>query len=170
MHVPGVIASYCADDCSHDYRYFRQLQEISDTVVEPTWEGHVAAAVSGKQDQLRELEGKINTEKARLRYLDNLVRVRRDINFVRHSHRSCVCSLRVPPMSPFASSILNNMRCCTILYELNAYQIGRTYATFATIRQFDKQMLKLEVFRNSVLSNVVHGRGRCFFSGFKNRV
>lgn len=75
MHVPGVIASYRADDCSHDYRYFRQLQEISDTVVEPTWEGHVAAAVSGKQDQLRELEGKINTEKARLRYLDNLVRV-----------------------------------------------------------------------------------------------
>lgn len=55
------------------YSYFRQLQEISDTVVEPTWEGHITDAIAFGQTQQKELEAKLNTGRARLRYLDNLV-------------------------------------------------------------------------------------------------
>ena len=54
--------------------YFRQLQEISDTVVEPTWDGRVTDAIATGERQRNELDAKINTGRARLRYLDYLVK------------------------------------------------------------------------------------------------
>ncbi|KAI9061801.1 hypothetical protein FKP32DRAFT_1594010 [Trametes sanguinea] len=52
--------------------YFRQLQEISDTVAEPAWEGDIKDAIKGIRDQQTVLETKINTARARQRYMDNL--------------------------------------------------------------------------------------------------
>ncbi|KAI0776695.1 SNF2 family N-terminal domain-containing protein [Trametes elegans] len=54
--------------------YFRQLQEISDTVAEAMWEGHLEDAIHNAREQQAALETKINTERARLRYMDNLSR------------------------------------------------------------------------------------------------
>ncbi|RDX45998.1 hypothetical protein OH76DRAFT_1407336 [Lentinus brumalis] len=52
--------------------YFRQLQEISDTVAEAEWEGTLADALHNLRQQQAELETKINAARARLRYMDNL--------------------------------------------------------------------------------------------------
>ncbi|OSD03772.1 hypothetical protein PYCCODRAFT_1365388 [Trametes coccinea BRFM310] len=52
--------------------YFRQLQEISDTVAEPAWEGDIRDAIKGIREQQAVLETKINTARARQRYMDNL--------------------------------------------------------------------------------------------------
>ncbi|KAI0830062.1 SNF2 family N-terminal domain-containing protein [Trametes gibbosa] len=52
--------------------YFRQLQEISDTVAEADWEGDVQDATKDLWDQQAALETKINTARARQRYMDNL--------------------------------------------------------------------------------------------------
>ncbi|KAG2361595.1 SNF2 family N-terminal domain-containing protein [Suillus spraguei] len=52
--------------------YFRQLQEISDTVTEALWEGTVASAMEECAAERMELEGKINTSRARQRYLSYL--------------------------------------------------------------------------------------------------
>ncbi|KAI0641041.1 SNF2 family N-terminal domain-containing protein [Trametes meyenii] len=52
--------------------YFRQLQEISDTVAEAEWEGSVKDAIIGSREQQSSLETNINTARARQRYLENL--------------------------------------------------------------------------------------------------
>ncbi|KAI8992837.1 SNF2 family N-terminal domain-containing protein [Trametes punicea] len=52
--------------------YFRQLQEISDTVAEATWEGDMRDAIKELREQQAVLETKINTARARQRYMDNL--------------------------------------------------------------------------------------------------
>ncbi|KAG1816837.1 SNF2 family N-terminal domain-containing protein [Suillus subaureus] len=54
--------------------YFRQLQEISDTVTEALWEGTVVLAMEECAAERMELEGKINTSRARQRYLDHLAK------------------------------------------------------------------------------------------------
>ncbi|KAG2135375.1 SNF2 family N-terminal domain-containing protein [Suillus bovinus] len=54
--------------------YFRQLQEISDTVTEVLWEGTVELAMEECAAERMELEGKINTSRARQRYLDHLAK------------------------------------------------------------------------------------------------
>ncbi|KAI0321149.1 SNF2 family N-terminal domain-containing protein [Amylostereum chailletii] len=53
-------------------QYFRQLQEISDSVVEVEWDGSAASAIEESRTLQGELDGKINTGRARQRYLDNL--------------------------------------------------------------------------------------------------
>ncbi|KAG1773736.1 SNF2 family N-terminal domain-containing protein [Suillus placidus] len=54
--------------------YFRQLQEISDTVTEALWEGTIALAMEECAAERMELEGKINTSRARQRYLNHLAK------------------------------------------------------------------------------------------------
>jgi E3 ubiquitin-protein ligase SHPRH len=59
--------------------YFRQLQEISDSVAEADWEeSSFLAAQQACQAEMAELERKINTARARLRYLDNLAQNKDD--------------------------------------------------------------------------------------------
>ncbi|KAF8153782.1 SNF2 family N-terminal domain-containing protein [Crassisporium funariophilum] len=54
--------------------YFRQLQEISDSVAEAEWEEEsLIAALQACELDRAGLEAKINTTRARQRYLDNLV-------------------------------------------------------------------------------------------------
>lgn len=55
-------------------RYFRQLQELSDTVAEATWEGSVIEAIEEHEAHATELGAKINTNKARQRYLEFLAK------------------------------------------------------------------------------------------------
>ena len=52
--------------------YFRQLQEISDTVAQAEWEGTLANAMTDVRQQQADLETKINAARARQRYMDNL--------------------------------------------------------------------------------------------------
>ncbi|KAK7680847.1 hypothetical protein QCA50_016157 [Cerrena zonata] len=54
--------------------YFRQLQELSDTVAEAEWEGSLAEALTKVQTERAELEIKIVKGRARQRYLDNLAK------------------------------------------------------------------------------------------------
>ncbi|KAG1750477.1 SNF2 family N-terminal domain-containing protein [Suillus paluster] len=54
--------------------YFRQLQEISDTVTEAVWDGTIALAMEECAAERIELEGKINTSRARQRYLNHLAK------------------------------------------------------------------------------------------------
>lgn len=54
------------------FRYFRQLQEISDSVVEVEWDGAVGDAIEENKTTRVELEKKINTARARHRYLNHL--------------------------------------------------------------------------------------------------
>lgn len=54
--------------------YFRQLQEISDSVADVQWEEPtLEMAIEDCIEERTELEGKINTNRARHRYLVNLV-------------------------------------------------------------------------------------------------
>lgn len=55
-------------------RYFRQLQELSDTVAEAVWEGSVVEAIQEHDAHAIELGAKINTNKARQRYLEFLAK------------------------------------------------------------------------------------------------
>ncbi|CCM02285.1 uncharacterized protein FIBRA_04372 [Fibroporia radiculosa] len=69
--------------------YFRQLQEISDTVAEAAWEGDVADAIVNIHTENRDLETKINTNRARQRYLDYLAKSQEE-GTVDEDERCCV--------------------------------------------------------------------------------
>ncbi|EPQ55612.1 hypothetical protein GLOTRDRAFT_75757 [Gloeophyllum trabeum ATCC 11539] len=58
--------------------YFRQLQEISDSVAEPTWEGTVHDALCEARNAEKELRTPITTGKARQRYLEHLAKMSGD--------------------------------------------------------------------------------------------
>ncbi|KAI0789257.1 SNF2 family N-terminal domain-containing protein [Abortiporus biennis] len=58
--------------------YFRQLQELSDTVMEAEWEGDLVDALQRMQDTSEELTVKINTGRARHRYMEHLTKVQGD--------------------------------------------------------------------------------------------
>lgn len=55
--------------------YFAQLQEISDSVAQPTIETTLPDTINAIQEELQELDAKINTSKARHRYLAHLAEV-----------------------------------------------------------------------------------------------
>lgn len=57
---------------SHVTSYFRQLQEISDTVAEVQWEGSIAGAMEATELDNANCEARINTRRARQRYLEHL--------------------------------------------------------------------------------------------------
>ncbi|KAK7460694.1 hypothetical protein VKT23_009409 [Stygiomarasmius scandens] len=54
--------------------YFRQLQEISDSVADVQFEGTRQEALADAQNQQGEFEAKLNTSRARQRYLDHLTK------------------------------------------------------------------------------------------------
>ncbi|KAJ7224511.1 SNF2 family N-terminal domain-containing protein [Mycena pura] len=56
--------------------YFRQLQEISDAVSDVVFEGTVAQALQECVTEQRDLSAKINTSRARQRYLDHLSKLK----------------------------------------------------------------------------------------------
>ena len=58
--------------------YFRQLQEISDSVAEVIWNGTVLDALTEATLDKEELEGNVNRSRARQRYLDTLARKRNE--------------------------------------------------------------------------------------------
>ncbi|KZT00238.1 uncharacterized protein LAESUDRAFT_816623 [Laetiporus sulphureus 93-53] len=69
--------------------YFRQLQEISDTVAEATWEGDLLDATAHARTEQAELEAKVNTGRARQRYLDHLAKSEEE-GTVDEDDRCCV--------------------------------------------------------------------------------
>lgn len=71
------------------FRYFRQLQEISDTVAEALWEGDVQDAIKDIREQQGVLETKINTARARQRYMDNLS-TSHEAGTMDEDERSCI--------------------------------------------------------------------------------
>jgi E3 ubiquitin-protein ligase SHPRH len=58
--------------------YFRQLQEISDSVAEVTWDSTIAEAIQECKAEQTDLASKINTNRARQRYLDHIGKHRND--------------------------------------------------------------------------------------------
>lgn len=54
--------------------YFKQLQEISDSVREVEWEGPIEYAVTEEMEKIRALATKIVNGRSRQRYLANLVK------------------------------------------------------------------------------------------------
>ena len=59
--------------------YFRQLQEISDSVADVQWEEEsVEAAIQGCVVDKASLDAKMNTTRARQRYLENLSQTQDD--------------------------------------------------------------------------------------------
>ncbi|KAI6106659.1 SNF2 family N-terminal domain-containing protein [Pisolithus croceorrhizus] len=69
--------------------YFRQLQDISDSVVDVEWEGDVRDAINTCDKEHGELGRKIATGRARQRYLDNLGRTQDD-GSMDEDDRTCV--------------------------------------------------------------------------------
>ncbi|KDR77994.1 hypothetical protein GALMADRAFT_244962 [Galerina marginata CBS 339.88] len=70
--------------------YFRQLQEISDSVAEVEWEeSSAAAAIQVCQTEKNQLDAKINTTRARQRYLDNLAQ-NQDDGVVEEEDKTCI--------------------------------------------------------------------------------
>ncbi|KAF8731589.1 hypothetical protein AX14_004659 [Amanita brunnescens Koide BX004] len=69
--------------------YFRQLQEISDSVVAATWEGSVDDAIQQCIQERAILDAKINTNRARHRYMLHLAK-RRQQGHVDEDEESCI--------------------------------------------------------------------------------
>jgi hypothetical protein len=65
---------------TYEYRYFRQLQAISDTVAEEEYEGPLAEALEKIVVEKNVLEGKIVAGIARARYLRTLTEERAAVN------------------------------------------------------------------------------------------
>ncbi len=69
--------------------YFRQLQEISDSVVVATWEGSVDDAIQESIQESTTLDAKINTNRARYRYMLHLAK-RREQGQIDEDEETCI--------------------------------------------------------------------------------
>ncbi|KAI6007072.1 SNF2 family N-terminal domain-containing protein [Pisolithus albus] len=69
--------------------YFRQLQDISDSVIDVEWEGDIRDAMNTCDTEYEDLGRKIATGRARQRYLDNLGRTE-DGGPIDEDDRTCV--------------------------------------------------------------------------------
>jgi Protein involved in mRNA turnover and stability len=69
--------------------YFRQLQEISDSVAEVTWETTIAEAIQECKAEQNDLAGKINTNRARQRYLNHLS-MHKDDQTMNEDEETCI--------------------------------------------------------------------------------
>ncbi|KAG6335414.1 hypothetical protein ID866_3675 [Astraeus odoratus] len=58
--------------------YFRQLQDISDSVVDVAWEGSVREAMKTCETECTDMGNKITSGRARQRYLDNMTQNQQD--------------------------------------------------------------------------------------------
>ncbi|KIP06910.1 hypothetical protein PHLGIDRAFT_72023 [Phlebiopsis gigantea 11061_1 CR5-6] len=72
-------------------QYFRQLQELSDTVAEAAWEGSVVDAIEQNNAQVEELEAQVKTGRARQRYLEHLANSQHDGNFDEEDESCVLC-------------------------------------------------------------------------------
>ncbi|KZV84430.1 hypothetical protein EXIGLDRAFT_776552 [Exidia glandulosa HHB12029] len=70
-------------------QYFRQLQELSDTVAEVEWTGHVVDEIEEVVSESATLEADIRTKSARLRYLRHMAKEQLD-NVDDEDRRSCI--------------------------------------------------------------------------------
>ena len=71
--------------------YFRQLQEISDSVTDAVWEeATIALALEASLTERTVLETKINTTRARQRYLENLVNNHDDLEPDEDDDKACI--------------------------------------------------------------------------------
>lgn len=71
--------------------YFRQLQEISDSVTDAVWEeATVAMALQASLIERTTLETKMNMTRARQRYLDNLVNNHDGIESDDNNDKACI--------------------------------------------------------------------------------
>jgi E3 ubiquitin-protein ligase SHPRH len=55
-------------------QYFKQLQELSDTVVEAEWEGDVRDAIESSKKEEDKLQMIVNAKRAQQRHLDNITK------------------------------------------------------------------------------------------------
>lgn len=62
----------CHNSCLFFSRYFRQLQELSDTVRDIEWEGPVTEAIAETYTEEDDITKNMNKHHARRRYLENL--------------------------------------------------------------------------------------------------
>jgi E3 ubiquitin-protein ligase SHPRH len=70
--------------------YFRQLQEISDSVADVEWEEEsVAAAIQVCVTDKASLDAKMNTTRARQRYLENLSQTQ-DSDDIDEDDKACI--------------------------------------------------------------------------------
>ncbi len=71
--------------------YFRQLQEISDSVTQVTWEKTFDEAVQECDAEKATLEDRLKTSRARQRYLDNLAKDRDEAKDIDDECVLCGC-------------------------------------------------------------------------------
>lgn len=69
--------------------YFRQLQEISDSVAEVEWHGGLEDALTGSIAEGVALDTVIKTNRARQRYLENLAK-NRDEGGTKEDEETCI--------------------------------------------------------------------------------
>lgn len=74
-------------------RYFRQLQEISDSVVDAEWEGELRLAIHEGLTEQAALDNRINSSRARQRYLENLAQGKQTGAVPNSSDEDDVCIL-----------------------------------------------------------------------------
>ena len=60
-------------------QYFRQLQELSDTVMDAEWEGHVIGAINQTKAEEDALVTTINLKRAQGRHLTNISKEQEDV-------------------------------------------------------------------------------------------
>lgn len=71
------------------FRYFRQLQELSDSVAEADWTVDVVDAIEDAKSEAATLEGDIRTKSARLRYLRHMAK-EQEAGVDDEDRRSCI--------------------------------------------------------------------------------
>lgn len=108
--------------------YFRQLQEISDSVVAATWEGDVEVAIQQCIQERVTLDAKINMNRARHRYMLHLAK-RREQGLVDEDEETCILCRTdfirgfITPwyvLVRFSKSLLMFFRSAHIFCEVNA--------------------------------------------------
>ncbi len=71
-------------------QYFRQLQEISDSVADVVWNGPVGDALAETAEEDARLLRDINKSRARQRYLDNLVSTKKSTGEEDEDDKTCI--------------------------------------------------------------------------------
>lgn len=113
---------------NHRIMYFRQLQEISDSVVAAAWEGNVDVAIQQCIQERAILDARINTNRARHRYMLHLAK-RREQGQVDEDEETCILCRTdfirgfITPwyvLVQFSKSLIMLFRSAHIFCEVNA--------------------------------------------------
>lgn len=98
--------------------YFRQLQEISDSVTDVVWEeATIAMALQASLGERTTLENKMNMTRARQRYLDNLVNNHDELESDEDDGACILC--RCDFTRGFITQWYETLLLCRILCDLN---------------------------------------------------